>query len=68
VWVDLGTVTANGTLTIHAWATAAATVSVDRIEAVWLSDTTSGAQSGARDLGQSILYDTRQTPNVVARQ
>lgn len=68
VWLDLGVVTATGTLAINAWASSAATVSVDRIEAVWVSDTTSGAFSGAQDLGQATLYDTRQTANVVARQ
>jgi len=78
VWLDLGVITqGNGsTLSIYAWATPAATVSVDRIETFPLMDVdsayaTAGAvqsnYSGARDLASYALLDVRQTPNVVAR-
>ena len=78
VWLDLGVITqGNGsTLSIFAWATAAATVSVDRIETFPLMDVDSayvsagslqGRFSAARDIASYALLDVRQTPNVVAR-
>jgi hypothetical protein len=70
VWVDLGELAANAsTLSIHCWASAAATVSVDRVEAVLVQDRTRTAAiySGARDAGQSALQDARMLGAVVAR-
>ncbi len=70
VWLDLGDVTANNTpFEIHCWATAAATVSVDRVEAILLEDRTAGAfrYAGARDFGQSALFDSRTVGALVAR-
>jgi hypothetical protein len=70
VWIDLGDIVANGsTLEIHCWATAAATVSVDRIEAFKVEDRTATvpAYNGGRDLGQSVLVDSRMIPTVVTR-
>jgi hypothetical protein len=70
-WVDLGDIVANAsTLEIHAWLSAAGTVSVDRIEAFLVVDQVTahgGIYSGARDLGQSALMDSRVTPTVVSR-
>jgi hypothetical protein len=70
VWLDLGVITADGsTLEIHAWASATATVSVDRIEAIKLEDRTATTPlyDGARDLGQEHLTDSRSQQTVVAR-
>ena len=78
VWLDLGVISNSGgnTLSIFAWATAAATVSVDRIEIFPLMEVDSGDSfaasiqghfSAARDIASYALLDVRQTPNVVAR-
>ena len=70
-WVDLGDIVAKAsTLEIHAWLSAAGTVSVDRIEAVLVADQVTahgGIYAGGRDLGQSALYDSRVTQTVVGR-
>lgn len=71
VWVDLGDIkTNNGVMEIHCWALAAATCSVDRIEAFLVEDretASAGVYEGARDLGQRSLYDSRATPTLVTR-
>lgn len=70
VWLDLGDIVANdSTLEIHCWASAAATVSVDRIEAHKVEDRTAASPvyDGARDLGQEVLYDSRSPQTIVAR-
>lgn len=71
VWVDLGDIVSNGTtLEIHAWMSGGAgTVSVDRIEAFLTQDRAATAfrYSGARDLGQAVLNDSRQMGALVAR-
>lgn len=70
VWKDLGEINANNTtLEIHCWASSAATVSVDRIEAVLTQDRTrAGAiYAGCRDQAQATLYDSRMTGAVTAR-
>jgi len=70
VWLDLGEIVADGsTLEIHMWATAAATTFFDRLEAVRVEarDTDDLAYNGAADFGQSVLYDSRQVAEVVAR-
>jgi hypothetical protein len=70
VWLDLGEIVANSTtLEIHCWASAAATVSVDRVEAVLVHDRarTNAIYSGARDSAQSALYDERMLGSIVAR-
>lgn len=71
VWVDLGDVAVEeGTLEIHAWATAAATISVDRIEAFLSEDhevESHGTYSGYRDVGRAALYDSRTQPTVVTK-
>lgn len=70
VWLDLGDIVANGsTLEIHAWATAAATISVDRIEAHKVEDRTAAAPlyDGARDHGLQALYDSRSPQTIVSR-
>lgn len=69
VWVDLGDIVAsNTTLEIHAWIASGGTVSVDRIEAVLLSDAAGTARAqGMRDLGQAALTDSRTLGTLVAR-
>lgn len=72
VWLDLGLLAVNSTaetLEIHCWAEAAATTSIDRIEAVLMEDreTPFGDYEGARDLGQAVLIDSRAMPTVVTR-
>lgn len=73
VWLDLGDIVADGsTLEIHAWITkggAGAKFFVDRIEAFQLEDRTAVTQyiGGARDLGQSVLNDSRMFPTIVSR-
>jgi hypothetical protein len=67
-WVDLGEVIANNTtLEIHAWLSAAGTLSVDRIEAFRVEDRVSAKFTGARDLGQATLIDSRAIPTIVSR-
>lgn len=70
-WVDLGEIVANNsTLEIHAWLSAAGTLSVDRIEAFLVEDrntSAGGLYEGARDLGQRTLVDSRTTPTIVTR-
>lgn len=69
MWLDLGDMVAsNTTLEIHAWIAAGGTVSVDRVEAVLLSDLTgAGRAQGMRDLGQSALTDSRALGTLTAR-
>lgn len=67
-WVDLGDITATGgTLEIHAWLSAAGTLSVDRVEAFLVQDRFTNRYQGARDLGQATLYDSRAIPTIVSR-
>lgn len=64
VWLDLGDIVSVATtLEIHCWCSGA-TVFVDRIEAFSLGDV---PPVGGRDLGQSILYDSRTIPTLVTR-
>ncbi len=70
VWVDVASLLADGTtLEIHCWASSAATVYVDRIEAFKLEDrpVANPEYNGGRDLGQSVLIDSRTIPTVVTR-
>ncbi len=71
VWLDLGDIVASpsgAAIDIHAWVSAAATLSVDRVESFLLEDRgASGGYAGARDLGQSALYDVRSVPTLIAR-
>jgi hypothetical protein len=74
VWVDLGTLPGGPEtgeeFEIHAWLSAAGTLSVDRIEMFHLEDRAiigPGIFRGCRDLGQSVLYDSRVQPTVVVR-
>ncbi len=71
VWVDLGEIVANNsTLEIHAWLSAAGTLSVDRVEAFLVEDRNTaqgGIFEGGRDLGQRSLLDSRTTPTIVTR-
>lgn len=74
VWLDLGEVVANGTFEIHAWATAAATTSVDCYVAIKVEDRYNVSSNptplldGARDQAQADLIDARIQQTVVARQ
>lgn len=72
VWLDLGEMATTGanTLTINAWCSSGSgTLSVDRLEAVLVQDRirTSPIYSGARDSGQSALFDSRMIGAIVAR-
>lgn len=71
VWLDLGDITVETfipTLEIHCWATAAATVSVDRIEGFLVEDriVNFATYEGGRDRGQAALTDSRTIPTLVA--
>src|SRR5262249_14827120 len=70
-WLDLGEFEASITLLeIHAWATAAATVWVDRIEAIKVQDRTASTlplYDGARDVGLAHLSDVDPQAAVVPR-
>lgn len=69
VWLDLGDMLANAsTLQIRAWITSG-TLFVDRMEAHLLEGRTgpSPLYGGARDLGQSALYDARAFADLVGR-
>jgi hypothetical protein len=71
-WVDLGEVlvgTNTDTLLIDAWVSGGSGgVYVDRIEAYLMTERISPARyTGARDFGQSVLYDSRALGAVVSR-
>jgi hypothetical protein len=75
VWLDLGDIVSNNsTLEIHAWLSKAAATPtpfyVDRIESFLVADRVTehgGVYRGGRDLGQSVLSDSRTIPTVVTR-
>jgi len=74
VWLDLGDIVANNsTLEIHAWLSKAAATPtplyVDRIESFKVEDRTATvpAYNGGRDLGQSVLVDSRTIASIVTR-
>jgi hypothetical protein len=73
-WIDLGELLTTSLLegfALWAWRSSPGTgaVYVDRVELFLLEDRTSTTKryGGMRDLGQSVLYDSRQTGAVVAR-
>jgi hypothetical protein len=66
-WVELGELASGSSLEIHAWLSAAGTLSVDRIEIFQLEDRELGRYEGVRDRGQYALMDSRTTPTIVTR-
>jgi len=72
-WLDLGDVltpVANPTLALYGWRSAGSnSVYIDRVEILKVEDRTQtvAGYDGVRDLGQSVLNDSRTTATVVAR-